>query len=246
VLCGICLGAYGGDLDPKISLTDAVEALEKIPQVSRIRLSSIEAGDVSDALIHRMARSKKLCRHLHIPIQSGDDRILKKMHRKYSSAEYLKLIRKIKRKIPGIAVTTDCLVGFPGETERAFNNTCDLVRKIQPLKVHIFPYSERQGVAAEKFSAHKISPAVIKERMQRLKKISDACGASFYRKFLGKKMQVLMESRVKRDPAFWEGHTDNYIKVGLASGQGLKNKILSVKLKKQSGDLIIGEASRGI
>ncbi len=127
VLTGICLGAYGKDFSPRKDLMDVVDALGKIEGLRRIRLSSIEAGDVSAKLIKRLVSSKKLCRHLHIPIQSGDNNILKRMDRKYTREKYQNLIFRIKRSIPEVSITTDCLVGFPGETEGNFNNTVVLV-----------------------------------------------------------------------------------------------------------------------
>ncbi len=238
VLTGICLGAYR-------DLVGLIEKLEKIPGLLRIRLSSIEAGDVSDELIEKIAKSDKICRHLHIPLQSGDDGILKRMNRKYSRVGYLKLIRKIKRKIPQIAITTDVLVGFPGESEKNFRNTFDLLKKIMPLKAHIFPYSERNGTAAAGFK-EKVKIEVIRERSKRLEKLADFCSLRYRKKFLGKVMPVLIEGRVKnkldgstaltinpersRRIDFWQGYTDNYIKVRLKSRADLKNQLLALKL----------------
>ena len=125
VLCGICLGAYGRDLSPQSDLIQVIEALENIKGLYRIRLSSIEAGDLTDCLIQKIAASYKLCRHLHIPIQSGDNEILKKMHRSYNRRNYSNLIEKIKKKVPLIAITTDVMVGFPGEKEKNFISSVD-------------------------------------------------------------------------------------------------------------------------
>jgi threonylcarbamoyladenosine tRNA methylthiotransferase MtaB len=230
VLTGICLGSYA-------DLVSLIERLEKIKGLSRIRLSSIEAGDISDGLISKMAISKKLCRHLHIPVQSGDDEILKKMNRYYSRLDYLELIHKIKKNVPGIAITTDCLIGFPGETQNNFRNTVSLIQKIQPLRAHIFPYSARPGTKADNFKP-RISPEIIRERASCLKDVAQACSMEYRERFLGKKMPVLWESRAKDAPGFWEGHTDNYIAVSIRSKRNLKNKLLIVKLKKISGDYV--------
>ncbi len=240
VLCGICLGSYGQDLNPKINLADIIEELEKLKGLMRIRLSSIEAGDISEELIGVLAQSKKLCRHLHIPIQSGDDEILKKMNRKYFRGDYLDLIAKIKTRIPQIAITTDVLVGFPGENESAFQNTLDLVKEIVPLKVHIFPYSEREKTAASGLRDN-LSPNIIKERAGRLKKLACASASIYKEQFLGKTMEALMETRLKDNADFWEGYTDNYIKVLVKSKVSLKNKIASLRLKKTMGDRILAE-----
>lgn len=272
VLTGICLGAYGKGLPHKKDLVDVIDALEKIEGLSRIRLSSIEAGDVSLKLIRHMRKSKKLCRHLHIPIQSGDDAILKRMNRKYTSQKYLELISKIKSAIPGIAITTDVLVGFPGESEENFQNTVDLVQKIQPLKVHIFPYSPREGTAAAKTGDGSIALPVIPaqagislpHRISRLKAVAEKCSLAYKKRFLNKSLEVLLEARDKQNPLLWEGLTDNYLKVKLPliqgvkgadldlgpapveinrSDPGFKNKIVLVRLKRIIGDSFMGEMS---
>ncbi|MCX5696546.1 MAG: tRNA (N(6)-L-threonylcarbamoyladenosine(37)-C(2))-methylthiotransferase MtaB [Candidatus Omnitrophica bacterium] len=228
VLTGICLGSYGKDLKPEIGLVNLIEELEKIGQLLRIRLSSIEAADISEALILKLSRSKKLCRHLHIPIQSGDDNVLKDMHRRYTRADYLNLIKKIKRKIPGVAITTDVLVGFPGELQGNFENTMDLVKKIMPLKVHIFPYSRREGTFAAQDRNKEVPVHMIRERLLTLKKLADTCAMDYKKQFLGKKMEVLFEEGCKDSPGWWQGHTDNYILVRFRSGRNLKNRLIKV------------------
>ncbi|MDD4899461.1 MAG: tRNA (N(6)-L-threonylcarbamoyladenosine(37)-C(2))-methylthiotransferase MtaB [Candidatus Omnitrophica bacterium] len=235
VLTGICLGAYGKDLHPKSNLTQIIKKLIKIDSLKRIRLSSIEAGDVTSGLIKLMAGSGKICRHLHIPIQSGDDRILRSMRRSYTHAGYLKLIRKIKAKVPGIAITTDCLVGFPGEGKENFFNTVKLVKEILPLRVHIFPYSPRKGTKA--FGNKETLPAKeMRERTALLRKVSQECAQKFQKLFSGKEAQVLIESRDKDNPGFWQGHTDNYLKVLVKSRLNLHNKMVKVKLRDLSID----------
>jgi threonylcarbamoyladenosine tRNA methylthiotransferase MtaB len=238
VLTGICLGAYGRDFKPQVDLVEIVGALEKITGLLRIRLSSIEAGDVSDVLIEKIAGSTKVCRHLHIPIQSGDDTVLKAMRRKYRRQDYLNLIRKIKKQIPGIAITTDVLVGFPVEAEKNFRQTLDLVQKIQPLKVHIFPYSPREGTAAAQHFPQALSPLVIKKRQERLKKIADACALNYQKRFLGKIMPVLFEECLKENSSLWQGHTDNYLKIRVKSRGCLRNRLIRVKLGKINNGLL--------
>ena len=238
VLCGICLGAYGRDLHPRKTLVEVIEDLEKIEGLLRIRLSSIEAGDVSHTLIEKMRTSKKLCAHLHIPIQSGDDQILKKMNRRYSRKDYLELIRKINRTVPDIAITTDVLVGFPGETEKNFLNTLDLVKRISPLKVHIFPYSRREGTSAANLT-DEVSPVMIKERIRRLKKLADQCAQAYKKKFLRRNVSVLVEGHSKGHPGFWEGHSDNYITVLVKSNKNLKNQFARAKAKEIVMDCLV-------
>lgn len=240
VLTGICLGKYGRDLKPKLSLIDALASLEGIAGLSRIRLSSIESGDVSNALIQKIADSPKLCRHLHIPLQSGDNKILKKMNRKYSCRDYLLLVNKLRKSVPEISITTDVLVGFPGESGGNFENTANLIKEVMPLKTHIFPYSKREGTQAAVKFKDDVSPLIIKGRIKRLKGIADKCALSFKRKFLGKDAEVLIEGPSSKVPAAWEGHTDNYIKVLVKSTEGLKNKLVQVRLDGISGEYVTG------
>ena len=240
VLTGICLGAYGRSSGVKESLVDVIGCLEKIKGLSRIRLSSIEAGDVSFGLIKYMQQSKKLCRHLHIPIQSGDDHILKLMNRKYSRKDYENLIIRLKKQIPGISITTDCLIGFPGETDDNFQNTVELVRKIMPLKVHSFPYSSRPGTKAEHFSG-LVDPKIIRMRANRLAEVSGECSYKFMQVFLNQNVDLLIESQVKGNPELLEGLTDNYLKVKLPFRPDLSNLIVPVKLKSIREDSFIGE-----
>ncbi len=240
VLTGICLGAYGRSSGVKETLVDVVGCLEKIKGLSRIRLSSIEAGDVSSGLIKCLQSSKKLCRHLHIPIQSGDDRILKLMNRKYSRQRYENLIARLKTGIPGIAITTDCLIGFPGETEDSFQNTVDLVRKIMPLKVHIFGYSSRPQTKAAKFKGW-VNPKTIRLRCDKLREVAKECRKKFMQESFGKNTRVLIENEVKGNSYFLEGLTDNYLKVRLPSRPNLKNVIVQARLKSIRQDSFIGE-----
>jgi threonylcarbamoyladenosine tRNA methylthiotransferase MtaB len=244
VLCGICLGAYGRDLKPRMNLVDCLKEIEKIPGEFRIRLSSLEAADVSGELINKMAQSKKLCRHLHIPIQSGDNTILKMMNRKYCSDSYLELIKTIKEQIPGIGITTDVLVGFPGEDEIKFKHTLKLIQDITPLKVHIFPYSKREGTAASRLN-NGVDFLTIKKRIERLKIISDTCATLYKRQFLNSIMDVLIEDRAKENPDFWQGFTDNYVKVRLKSERDLKNQVVPLRLKKLEKDYILAEKTYG-
>jgi threonylcarbamoyladenosine tRNA methylthiotransferase MtaB len=227
VLTGICLGVFGRDLIPKTSLVRLISRLEKIPGLERIRLSSIEAGDVTAGLIRKISRSRKLCPHLHIPIQSGDDGILNKMRRKYSRKDYLDLIKRLRRKIPDIAVTTDIIVGFPGESEENFRNTLNLVKAIRPLKVHIFPYSAREGVESAGYK-DEVPVNQVKDRLERLERLNSRFSEDFRKRFKGKKVRVLFENRVAGSPDCWEGYTGNYLKVSVKSRRDLRNKLLEV------------------
>jgi threonylcarbamoyladenosine tRNA methylthiotransferase MtaB len=240
VLTGICLGSYGKDIGKGTDLVKMITELEKIKGLFRIRLSSIEAGDVTDALINKLAQSDKLCPHLHIPIQSGDDEILKKMKRRYTRKFYLALISKLKRKVPDLSITTDCLLGFPQENEKNFRSTLTLIKKIVPLKTHIFPYSARKGTSAYRFKGEN-SQSIIQERCQRLKDVCDKAALSYKKFFLNRNVSVLIEGRVKHSLNSWQGYTDNYLRVFVDSKVNLKNKIVSLRLKEIKDDFIIGK-----
>jgi threonylcarbamoyladenosine tRNA methylthiotransferase MtaB len=232
VLCGICLGAYGKDLRSQKDVVQVVGALEKIKGLNFIRMSSIELNDITDALIDRMAFSKKLCPHLHIPLQSGDDRILERMNRGYTSADFMNKVLKIKRRIPGLAFTTDLLVGFPGEGEEHFRNTLKAIKRLMPLKVHAFPYSPREGTLAQRKYRKLLDAAVIRKRMARLKDLSEDCSRAYKKKFLNRKMDVLIERRWNRNPRFWQGRTPHYMEILVKSDEDMQNRLVRVKLSK--------------
>ncbi|MDD5131121.1 MAG: MiaB/RimO family radical SAM methylthiotransferase [bacterium] len=238
VLCGVCLGSYGQDLKSKTSLLNVIKALEKIRSLERIRLSSLEAWDITDQLIEHMARSNKLCRHLHIPIQSGDDIILKRMNRKASFALYAGLMKKAQIKVPGIGISTDIMVGFPGETHDNFNATVKLLKAVKPMRIHIFPYSQRKGTAAASFPG-PVPANIIIARFNKMKTLARASELAFMKRSLNKKLPVLFEERAKDSPDHWEGHTDNYLKIRLRSIKNLKNQLLMVKLSKIKTDHIL-------
>jgi threonylcarbamoyladenosine tRNA methylthiotransferase MtaB len=237
VLTGICLGSYP-------CLVKLLRKLEKIPGLLRIRLSSIEAGDVSSGLVNAIKKSDKLCPHLHIPIQSGDDAILKRMRRGYTRKHYLGLIQRVKKEIKGLAVTTDVIVGFPGETQDQFNNTVSLVRTIKPLKVHIFPYSHRPATYAAKFPG-QVPLEIIKDRVNCLTRIAQDLSLSFRREFINKDADVLIEGTAKFDPGYWEGFTRNYIKVMISKKAGMRGNPVPVKLKKIADSFVFAEPCDG-
>ncbi len=230
VLCGICLGAWGRDFKPQVELVQLFQYLEQVPGLCRLRLSSIEARDVTPGFMRYLGRSAILCQHLHIPIQSGDDAVLRRMNRRYTRRDYLAGISRIKRSIPSVALTTDVMVGFPGETDSQFANTLKLVRRVAPLKVHIFPYSARPGTAAFKYPGSALAPNELKQRIAKLKVVAGVSAASVKRKWLNKTALVLVEARVKGCPDEWEGFTNQYIKVRFPAPPDLSNQLVPVKL----------------
>ena len=240
VLTGICLGAWGTDLQPSIiarsfglagaSLVDALKAIDKVSGTFRIRLSSIEPKHVTDELIEFMAKNKRMCAHLHIPLQSGDDAILKKMNRPYAAREYKALADRIKKAIKDVAITTDVLIGFPGESSVNFRNTVNFIKDILPARTHIFTFSRRRGTAAYEMG-QEVKNDVMKKRYYEL--YTAALGASYlYRKnFLNRSLDVLAETRRDRTSGFLMGYSDNYIKVLFEGGDDLARQIVSVKVR---------------
>lgn len=231
VLTGICLGAYGQDLSPKLELADSLESLEKIKGMPRIRLSSIEAKDINKRLIRKIKDSPLVCKHLHLPLQSGDDEILKKMNRLFSIKNFLKLTDNLKKKIPQISITTDIIVGFPGEGEDNFKNTIEALNKFKPLRTHIFSYSDRPGTKAFNFYP-KVRSQIIKRRFLELKELADELSFEYRKKFLNKKVEVLVEQDLDRASGLQTGYSDNYIKVLINSKENLKGQLVNVKIAR--------------
>ena len=242
VLCGICLGAYGRDFGLKDGLVKVVVALEEIEGISRIRLSSIEALDVSDCLIEKMASSGKLMPHLHIPFQSGDDTLLKLMNRKASTKECRGLILKLRKLVPDIGLTTDIMLGFPQEKEENFKNTLNFLREVCPAKIHIFPFSPRKNTAALRFSG-VVRPEMVKDRIKQARELAQELARDFYRQYIGRDLEVLVESPgALADDGLFPGHSGNYIKVFLPEGPGTAvNTIVTARPLRIHKDGLIAE-----
>lgn len=231
VLTGICLGAWGGDFQEKKSVVDVLKALIDIPADFRIRLSSIEPKYVTDELIDFIAINKRICRHLHIPIQSGDDEVLKRMNRPYTS-QYLKdLIAKVRSKISGVGITTDIMVAFPGESDKNFRNTVNIIKEIQPVKTHIFPFSKREGTAAETM-AEEIPHDVAKSRFQRMKITAITASYIYREQFLKRTVDVLVEAKREKHSGRLIGYSDNYIRVMFDGPDELMRMIVPVKIEE--------------
>lgn len=240
VLCGICLGAYGKDTGLRHGLTAVIRELEKIEGLLRIRLSSIEASDVSPELISAMSDSGKVCRHLHIPFQSGDDAVLRRMNRKSVSGDYRRLVLALRKSMPDIAITTDIMAGFPGESEEGFDNTVSFLREVQPLRVHVFSFSPRRNTAAFGYEK-RINPEVIKERAGKIKDIAKELSADFRSSYIGRLLDVLFESERAGEKGLISGYSDNYIKVYTHHSQPLANQRVKVRVIRTFRDGLIAE-----
>jgi threonylcarbamoyladenosine tRNA methylthiotransferase MtaB len=219
VLTGIHLGVYGRDLNPPFSLEDLLRQLEKEEIPDRIRLSSIEPGDFSPSLISALAQSDKVCPHLHIPIQSGDDDVLKKMNRDYDRSFLSGLVWELHRGISNLSIGADVMVGFPGETEEKFRNTYELVESLPFSYLHVFPFSRRKGTPAFQFS-QGVNGEEIKRRAEVMRELGKQKRQAFYRQYLDQELSVLIEDRREKETGRRKGLSRNYIPVSITGGNG--------------------------
>ncbi len=241
VLAGIHLGHYGLDLKPRTCLTDLLTAIEAAGLMERIRLSSIEPAEVSDELIDRVAGSQVFCHHFHIPLQSGDNGVLKRMNRPYARELFQDIVQKIHARIPDAAIGADVLVGFPGESDAAFDQTISLIEALPVTYLHVFPFSPRKGTPAHDF-ADQIPHSIVKTRCSDLRALGKAKKKCFYRSHIGKEMEILIE--VARDAAtgHLKGMTSNYIPVIITGKDCLKNTLAKARIIRFQGeDAMFGE-----
>jgi threonylcarbamoyladenosine tRNA methylthiotransferase MtaB len=236
VLTGIHLTSYGKDTRD-ISLFDILKSLNGIEGIKRIRLGSLEPMFMTSELIHRLSGLEKLCPHFHLSLQSGCDETLKRMNRRYTTNDYINIVKNIRNSFLHAAITTDIMVGFPGETDDEFNQTCNFVEQIGFSQAHIFQYSRRKGTRASDMEDQV--PSSVKERRSKI--LIDICEKSkinFRDNLLGKVMEVLFENE---KGGMWEGHTTNYVPVRVLSDTPLTGCIYSVKLLERREDYILGQ-----
>jgi threonylcarbamoyladenosine tRNA methylthiotransferase MtaB len=217
VLTGIHIGRYGRDQDPPASLFGLLRLLEASTEGVRLRLSSLEPLEVTPEIVALVAGSGRFCRHFHLPLQSGDARVLQRMGRPYGPGEFAAAVESIHRSMPEAAIGADVLVGFPGESEPAFRNTCALVEALPLSYLHVFPFSARPGTAAFDFP-DRVPDPVIKARCRQLRRLGLAKRSAFHARFIGREVDALTESR--RDPKTGQlkGVSDNYLPVVFEGG----------------------------
>jgi threonylcarbamoyladenosine tRNA methylthiotransferase MtaB len=232
VLTGIHTGGYGDDLE-NYQLADLLIDLDKIPDLHRIRISSIEASQVDDRLIEVLNSSDKMCRHLHIPLQAGDNEVLKSMRRKYTIEEYRETILKLHQALPGVAITTDMIVGFPGETEEQFLNGYRFVEELGMYQMHVFPYSKRTGTPAARMT-DQVADDVKNERVSRMIALSNKLTITYANKYIGEVLEVIPEREYKEEPGsgLYIGYTDNYLPVVFPASEDMIGKVCRVKLNE--------------
>ena len=244
VLIGIHLGCYGKELAKEgkhITLYDAVQAVLSVEGMCRVRLGSLESVEVEPRLLELMANEPRLCKHLHLPLQSGCDKILQAMHRPYDTARFTQLLQQIRAQVPDVAITTDIIVGFPGETEEDFATTLAFAEKCGFAKMHIFPYSKRKGTPAEKMP-NQVDEAVKGERAARLAAVDEKLHQAMLKQMVGKTEEVLFEQPV--DAVHMEGLCGPYLRVVVPGTEELSNTIAKVRITGIVDDWLTGELVR--
>lgn len=237
ILVGIHVASYGADLE-NTTLEDLIMAVDKIDGVERIRLSSIEPMTLNQAFIDNIKASKKLCHHFHISLQSGCDATLKRMNRKYTTAQFKGIVDGLRAAFDDVAITTDIMVGFPAETDEEFNATVDFVREVSFADAHVFQYSQRKGTPAAK-RPDQISPDTKEKRSKIIIAETQKTRDAFIEKFIGKTMRVLFEQPAK--DGLFEGKTDNYITVHAPSDTDLNDQFRNVLLERNDNGIVIGK-----
>ena len=239
VLTGIHVASYGRDLGD-ISLIDIIEKVHEVEGIERIRMGSVEPNVLSEAFMGRLEALDKVCRHFHLSLQSGCNETLKRMNRKYTAEDYRAAVKKLREVFPEVAITTDLIVGFPGETEAEFEQTKSFVQEIKFSEMHIFKFSPREGTPAAKFK-QQINPKVKDERSKVITDIADKNSLDFRKSFFGKAMKVLFERCIDESQGLYEGLTDNYLKIVVECKENATGKILEVKLIDIKENFIFGK-----
>lgn len=238
-LLGQNVNSYGKTLEEPMTFAQLLLEIDKIEGLERIRFMTSHPKDLSDDLIEAMRVSKKVCRHLHLPLQSGSSRLLKIMNRKYTKEDYLELVEKIYAAIPDISLTTDIIVGFPGETEEDFLETLDVVRKVKFDSSYTFQYSKRTGTAAATME-NQVDPEIVQDRFNRLLEVMKESSSTNANKLEGTIGQVLVEEVNKQDPALVTGRLSNNTLVHFPGDKCFVGKIIPVKLTESKGFYYFG------
>jgi threonylcarbamoyladenosine tRNA methylthiotransferase MtaB len=239
VLTGIHLGFYGRDLDGEVGVPDAVRALLETPGVQRVRLSSLEALELSEDLLDIAASDPRLCPHFHLPLQSGDDAILKAMRRRYTVGEFLRVLDRVRLRLDRPSFTTDVMVGFPGENDAQCENTLRVCRQAGFSRIHIFPFSPRPGTLAAAMP-DPVRSDVIHDREGQLENLAAQLAVEYKRQFFGEIVLPLAEQRRDRESGLLTGWTERYLKTIFKGPDGLKGKIVAVKVESATAELIRG------
>lgn len=238
VLNGIHISSYGAEKNEHDALINLIENINKIDGIQRIRLGSLEPRIVTDDFAKRISALDKVCHHFHLSLQSGSDSVLKRMNRRYTSEEYFTNVEIIRKYMPDSGITTDIIVGFPGETDAEFNDTYEFVKKIRFSKTHVFKYSIREGTKAADMT-DQVENSIKSTRSKVLIDLAETVANEFMNEFVGRNMSVLIEK--EKDENLYEGYTSNYLKVLIKSDIDIKNKIVDVNINNVSNDYLTSE-----
>ena len=239
ILSGIHTASYGLDLEGNINLINIIEEIEKIDGIERIRIGSIEPAFFTEEVVEKIKGFKKLCPHFHLSLQSGCDATLKRMNRRYTAEEYEAAVNMLRETLPDVSISTDVIVGFPGETEEEFNETYEYLKRIHLTKTHVFKYSPRKGTKAADMP-NQLDGTIKDIRSKALIELNDKNEHAFTEKFIGRVMDVLIEKEIKDKPDFYEGYTRNYIKVIVhCMSADITGKIVEVKIEEAVEDYAI-------
>ena len=248
VLTGVHLGLYGVDLDPPLNLAELLGKTGDIQGIERFRLSSIEPADISPELVQVVKDDNRICPHLHVPLQSGDDQVLEAMKRPYNTMQFYYLVQYLHAEIDDLAISTDIIVGFPGEEAVNFHNTYTFVKKCQFSRLHVFKYSPRKGTPAAEMQP-QVPPKEKEDRSRQMIELGEQLALNYQGRFLGRTLPVLLESRVslnerpetEKSPPAWEGLTPNYLRVRLPCQGASQGEVCPVRLEASLPGYVLGK-----
>jgi len=241
ILTGIHLGAYGRDLGEGFGLERLIQELLELAGDVRWRLSSLEPVEVTPKLLGLMKKHGNFCPHLHLPLQSGHDEILRAMNRPYTTGDYREIAAMVREAVPDVCITTDIMVGFPGETDRHFESYLEFVDEIAFGDLHVFKFSPRQGTPAARFPG-QVPPQVKEKRSRQLIRLGDRLAYRYASNYVGRRLEVLAETRIKED--LWEGHSSNYLVVRFESAEIRRGQIIPVEVTAVEGKVCYGKVIR--
>ena len=226
VITGIHIASYGLDFSEDYKMIDLLEDLNKVEGIKRIRLGSLEPSLITEEFTQRLSKLKKICNHFHLSLQSGCDETLKRMNRKYTTKEFREVAKRLRSYFKDANLTTDIIVGFPGETNEEFTKTYEFLKEIKFYKMHVFKYSPREGTPASKMP-NQVDGKTKEERSQKLIELSDKNQEEYNKKYFSEPQEVLFE---EQKDGIWTGYTTNYVKVSYKSNENLENKIVKILL----------------
>lgn len=237
VITGIHIASYGKDFKEEYGLMDLLEKINQIKGIQRIRLGSIEPLLITEKFVERLIKLEKICHHFHLSLQSGCDETLRRMNRRYTLQEFKEIVERLRKAYPDVILTTDIIVGFPGENEEEFEETYQFLKEIKFYKMHIFKYSPRKGTKAAQMK-EQVDPKTKEQRSQKLIELSNQNEREYNESYLGKEVEVLCEEEKE---GLYQGHTKNYIVVKIKSNKSLENKVVKAHCLKVEDDHILAE-----